>query len=81
MDFGGPAEIVDAEVGWKVPASGPEVAIRGLTEALREAFDDPEGAVRRGRTARARVLERYTWEAKMREASKLYSRLAQPVLR
>jgi glycosyltransferase involved in cell wall biosynthesis len=76
MDFGGPAEIVDAEVGWKVPATGPEAAIRGLTEALREAWDDPEGAIRRGLTARARVLERYTWVAKMREANLLYRRLA-----
>jgi len=73
MDFGGPAEVVDAAVGWKVPATNAAVAVDGLAAALREAFDDPAAAAARGAVARQRVLERYTWDAKMRETEALYA--------
>lgn len=77
MDFGGPAEIVDAEVGWKVPMPNAATAVDGLVQALREAAEDEAGCVRKGRTALARVRERYTWEAKMRDAQALYRRVLQ----
>jgi glycosyltransferase involved in cell wall biosynthesis len=46
--------------------------VDGLAAALREAFDDPAAAAARGTVARQRVLERYTWDAKMRETEALY---------
>ena len=75
MDFGGPAEIVDAEVGWKVPMPDATTAIDGLVQALREAHDDPAARLRRGRAARARVLDRHTCAARMTAAEALYARL------
>jgi glycosyltransferase involved in cell wall biosynthesis len=77
MDFGGPAEILDSEIGWKIPMPDEPTAIAGLVHALREAHQHPEEAARRGVQGRKRVLERYTWEAKFRAVDALYTRLVQ----
>jgi glycosyltransferase involved in cell wall biosynthesis len=73
MDFGGPAEIVDADVGWIVPVSDPETAVAGLADALRQAFDQPVDAARRGHRGRTRVLAHHTWAARMDAAERLYA--------
>jgi len=75
MDFGGPAEIVDAEVGWKVAMPDAETAVAGLAAALREAQDDAAGRRQRGRRAHDRTLARHTWPARMQAAEALYARL------
>jgi glycosyltransferase involved in cell wall biosynthesis len=75
MDFGGPAEIVDGSVGWKVPMPDAATAVDGLAAALRDAQDDPAGRLRRGRRAAEVVRERHTWAAKMAEADALYARV------
>ncbi len=75
MDFGGPAEVVDEQVGWKVPMPDAVTAVAGLAQALREAFDDPEDAARRGRAGLARVQAQHTWTAKINAADALYARV------
>lgn len=77
MDFGGPAEIVDARVGWKVPMPDVETAVAGLTTALREAQDDPAGRLQRGRCAHETVLARHTWSARMQAAELIYDQVLQ----
>lgn len=78
MDFGGPAEIVDAEVGWKLPMPDPQTATAGLALALAEAQDEPAARLERGRRARARMLALHSWSARMDAAEQLYSRHSQP---
>lgn len=73
MDFGGPAEVVDDTVGWKVAMPDEATAVEGLTQALREAYRQPEDAVRRGQQARQRVLGEYTWTAKLDAAEAIYA--------
>ncbi len=75
MDFGGPAEVVDAAVGWKVPMPDEATAIDGLAHALRQAHRHPEDAARRGLGARQRVLSSHTWSAKLDAAEAVYARL------
>lgn len=75
MDFGGPAEVVDEQVGWKVAMPNAATAVAGLAQALREAFDDPDGAARRGRQGLARVQAHHTWVAKIDAADALYARV------
>lgn len=75
MDFGGPAEVVDALVGWKVAMPDAANAVAGLAQALREAWADPLGVERRGLCARSRVLQRHTWSAKLDAAEALYARV------
>jgi glycosyltransferase involved in cell wall biosynthesis len=73
MDFGGPAEVVDAEVGWKVAMPDAATAVDGLAAALREADDDEAGCRRRGEAAARRARERHTWAAKMAAAEAIYA--------
>ena len=75
MDFGGPAEVVDDAVGWKVAMPDEATAIDGLAQALREAYRQPDEAARRGQRARQRVLDEYTWAAKLDAAEALYARV------
>lgn len=75
MDFGGPAEIVDAEVGWKVAMRNVEGAVTGLAAALREAQDDEAERQKRGRCAHERVLAHHTWPARMQAAEALYAQV------
>jgi glycosyltransferase involved in cell wall biosynthesis len=72
VDFGGPAEIVDEQVGRKVAATGNDDAIAGIKAALVDVAENPEQWRRRGEAGRARVEARYTWEAKMDAAADLY---------
>ena len=59
VDTGGPASIVaDGETGWLVPPEDPDA----LAAAILAAVEDPAERRRRGRNARAAVLERYTWD-------------------
>jgi glycosyltransferase involved in cell wall biosynthesis len=56
----GPTSIIDdPQTGWLVGSDDKEA----LTDALVQAIDDSAERKRRGRAARAVVLERYTWEA------------------
>ena len=75
MDFGGPAEVIDDAVGWKIPMPDETVAVDGIVRALREAWSDPAGLARRGRCARQRVLARHSWAAKLDAAEALYARV------
>jgi glycosyltransferase involved in cell wall biosynthesis len=75
LDFGGPAEVVDDEVGWKLPMPDAESVIAGLVKVLLGIVSDPEAAAAKGRRGRERVLARYTWPAKMQAASDLYEQV------
>jgi glycosyltransferase involved in cell wall biosynthesis len=75
MDFGGPAEIVDARVGWKVPMPDVQTAVEGLAAALREAQDDEAGRLQRGRCAHDTVLAHHTWPARLQAAEVIYARV------
>ncbi|MEJ6006938.1 glycosyltransferase [Paucibacter sp. AS339] len=79
MNFGGPAEIVDAEVGWRIEMGSEAEAVTGLCAALEEAQAHPEEAAARGARARERVLAQHTWQARLDAAETLYAQLlAQP---
>jgi len=72
IDYGGPAELVDEQVGRKVSAGGNAEAIAGIEAALIDLAEHPEDWRRRGEAGRARVAARYSWEAKIETAVALY---------
>jgi glycosyltransferase involved in cell wall biosynthesis len=72
VDYGGPSEIVDDQVGRKVAATGNADAIAGIRAALLGLAENPEEWRQRGVAGRARVEARYTWDAKMDAAAELY---------
>lgn len=73
MDFGGPAEVIDNSVGWKLPMPDAATAVAGLADALRQAHTRPDDAARRGEHAREVVLARHTWAARIDAAQALYA--------
>lgn len=73
MDFGGPAELVDAAVGWRVRMTDCAAAVSGLAAVLHEAHQRPEDAARRGLQARERVLAQHTWAGRIAAADALYA--------
>jgi glycosyltransferase involved in cell wall biosynthesis len=75
VNYGGPAEIVDEEVGHLVSADGPEELIAGLVETFRNISQDPEPWRQRGQKGRQRAEREYGWEARMRSAMAIYRRI------
>jgi glycosyltransferase involved in cell wall biosynthesis len=70
--YGGPAELVDDQVGRAIPANGPEAVIDALVQTLRDIFADPETWRRRGEEGRHRAEQRYAWDTKIEQALRLY---------
>ncbi len=76
VNYGGPAEIVDDEVGRLLSADDPEALVADLVAALRDCVRHPERWRQRGAAGRRRTEARYGWDAKMDDAMKLYRELA-----
>ena len=74
--YGGPAEIVDAEVGRTLSAEGREPLIRDLMDVLADAWRNPAEWKRKGLCGRARAESSYGWEARIGKALRLYESVA-----
>jgi glycosyltransferase involved in cell wall biosynthesis len=72
LDRGGPALVVDEEVGVKVPVSRPRQVVADLARALETLASDPERRRAMGEAARRRVRERHTWVVRAQEVAALY---------
>jgi glycosyltransferase involved in cell wall biosynthesis len=79
VNYGGPAEIVDDEVGRLLPADGPEPLIASLADTLREVVRNPEDWRARGETGRRRAEQTYGWDAKVSEMLELYRQILNTV--
>ena len=75
VNYGGPAEIVDEQVGRALSADGREPLVRDLIAALRDIVANPEAWRQRGLRGRARAEENYGWDARMGTALKLFEGL------
>lgn len=78
IDYGGPGEIVDREIGEKIPATGKKEVIEGLIEALTDAVKNPDQWAEKGRKGRQRVEKFYSWHAKIETAVSSYMKLIEP---
>lgn len=72
LAYGGPAEIVDGEVGELIPATGRMPVIEALARTLADVMANPEAWRQRGEAGRRRVEQRYSWEAKIDAALAIY---------
>ncbi len=75
LDFGGPGEIVDDEVGCLVPLTNPERVKAALTRALLDVCASPERWRQRGLAGRDRVEQQHGWPAKIAAALSIYREL------
>jgi glycosyltransferase involved in cell wall biosynthesis len=71
-DFGGPAELVTADTGIKVPLAPRGQYVLGLRGAIERLVHQPDLTRAIGDNARRRVLERFTWQAKARQMLDVY---------
>jgi glycosyltransferase involved in cell wall biosynthesis len=76
VNYGGPAELVDDEVGRILSAAGKEALISDLTKALTDAWRKPSEWERKGECGRLRAENCYGWDARMNAALELYAGLA-----
>jgi glycosyltransferase involved in cell wall biosynthesis len=72
IGFGGPAEIVDEDVGRLLPATDSASVIDGLVATFRDLVHDPDAWRQRGIAGRVRVEAQYSWDAKVESAIALY---------
>ena len=72
IDYGGPAELVTPQTGYKLPMGSREEIVSGLRQILSRLADDPSRLREMGRAARQRVLDLYTWQAKARQTVEVY---------
>ena len=66
--FGGPAELVDKEVGEPIEPLGPEAVVNALARAFSDIVRNPESWIKRGKEGRRRAEQQYGWEAKIKAA-------------
>lgn len=64
LDLGGPAVQVTAETGFKIPASNPEQAVKGMAAAMSRLAQEPHLRVCLGQAGRQRVNTFFNWETK-----------------
>jgi glycosyltransferase involved in cell wall biosynthesis len=72
VDYGGPAELVTARTGLKVPLGTRAEIVAGLREHLEELCAKPERVAALGRAASHRIERHFTWEAKARQVLEVY---------
>jgi glycosyltransferase involved in cell wall biosynthesis len=75
LDWGGPAEIVDADSGVKVPVTTPEGTVQAFAEALVRLRREPEWRRRLGARAVERARRHFTWATKRAVLEETYQRL------
>lgn len=72
LAYGGPAEIVDEEVGRALPPANEEIVVQGLVETLRDVASHPLAWQAKGIAGRCRVETLYSWEGKIEAALNIY---------
>jgi glycosyltransferase involved in cell wall biosynthesis len=72
VGFGGPAEIVDDEVGRLLAARHAEQVTADLADALANVYRNPEGWRNRGLAGRRRAEALFSWPAKVAGAQAIY---------
>lgn len=75
LSHGGPAELVDDEVGRAIAVQNPAQVITDLECALVEVVAEPKAWAERGNRGRTRVEHYYDWEQKISAAEAIYQKL------
>lgn len=75
LNYGGPAEIVTDAVGALLPFHSPQQVIDDLAATLVNIIQQPQAWAARGVAGRAMAQARYSWPAKVDDATCLYREL------
>jgi glycosyltransferase involved in cell wall biosynthesis len=72
LDWGGPAEYVNASCGILIPPSNEESIVQGFSEAQRLLANDPVLRTTLGDAGRKRVEQHYDWNQKVDQIVTIY---------
>ena len=72
VDYGGPASLIDADRGVKVPLGNRDQLTRSFGQALEYLVADENTSVRLGLAARQHAMQHYTWDIKARKMLAVY---------
>jgi glycosyltransferase involved in cell wall biosynthesis len=79
--YGGPAEIVDDQVGRLLSAQGREAVVHDLMSVFHDVVRQPEIWRLKGLAGRQRAVEQYGWDAKIGHALTIYGEVLEEVKR
>ncbi len=72
VDYGGPAELVSAGTGWRVPLGPRPALLAGFRDVLERMAREPGELREMGERAVRRVHAWFTWETKARQVLEAY---------
>jgi glycosyltransferase involved in cell wall biosynthesis len=72
VDYGGPAELVTEETGFRIPLGSRASMVATLHQILAELAASPERARLIGEKARCRVYKLFIWDVKARQILEVY---------
>lgn len=75
LDWAGPAEMLDADSGVKIPVTTPDVTIQAFADALVRLHNDPALRARLGQRAAERTRQLFTWAVKRELLERTYAKL------
>lgn len=75
--YGGPAELIDNEVGHLIASNGSKAVITALVNCFYDIVAHPEQWRQRGEKGRQRAEKLYGWEERIVEMLKIYQHLLQ----
>ena len=78
VDYAGPGELVDAEIGFKVPLGDRNVLVTELRKVLEGMPAQPEMLAQLAAAAHERVAARFTWAAKAQQVLRVYDWVCNP---
>lgn len=73
IDYGGPGELITMNTGFVVPMGNRDSIIAMLAEVIRSAESNREQLHAMGEACQRRVDVHFTWEAKAKKISRIYS--------
>lgn len=75
VNYGGPAEIMNHEIGHPLSCNGRAELVDELSRVLGEVVRNPEAWKKKGIAGRRRAEQHYGWDAKVNGAVELYGRI------
>lgn len=73
VNYGGPGTLVGQDWGIKIPLGDLNHLVKCYTEALEQLVTDPDRVAHLGVAAHHHAMTHYSWDAKARKMSELYS--------
>lgn len=73
VDYAGPGELIDEEVGFKVPLGTRQDIVSGFRDKVASIAASPDQLPKLMANARDRILKCFTWDAKAEQLVRLYS--------